>query len=162
MKMARSLWNTLSPDTRSMETQLDLAQQTIVHFMTTRVVTVGMDETLANVRGIFQTFPFHHLMVVEQGKLVGIISDRDLLKAVSPYVGTLSETTRDLATLSKRAHQIMSHHLIVASVTTTLQDAAELMITKKVSCLPVVSSDGSLLGLITWKDLLKGFLNFVP
>ena len=145
-----------------MESELDLANQSIVHFMTTRVVTVGMDEPLASVRLIFHKSPFHHLLVVEQGKLIGIISDRDLLKAVSPYVGTLSETTRDLATLSKRVHQIMSRQPITVRVTTTLQEAAALMIKKGVSCLPVVSADGALLGLLTWKDLLKGFLNYVP
>ena len=142
--------------------QIELAQQSIAHIMSTRVVSVGMDETLGQVKNIFRQFKFHHILVVEQGKLVGIISDRDVLKAVSPYVGTLSETTRDLATLSKRVHQIMSHHLITARVTTTFQEAAELMIKKGVSCLPVVSADRNLLGLITWKDLLKGFLNFVP
>jgi acetoin utilization protein AcuB len=145
-----------------MEAHIELAGQSIAHIMTTRVVKVGMDETLGHVKNIFRKCQFHHLLVVEQGKLVGIISDRDVLKAVSPYVGTLSETTRDLATLSKRVHQIMSHHLITARVTTTFQEAAELMIKEGVSCLPVISADGTLLGLITWKDLLKALFNFVP
>lgn len=145
-----------------METRIDFAKQSIAHIMTTRVVTVGMDETLERVKKIFHTFRFHHVLVVEDGALVGIISDRDLLKAVSPYVGTLSETPRDIATLSKRVHQIMSHHPITVNVITTLEEAALIMIKQGVSCLPVVSSEGGLLGVITWKDLLKGFLNFVP
>lgn len=145
-----------------MKTQLDFAKQSIAHIMTTRVVTVEMDESLARVKKLFQTFKFHHVLVVEEGKLVGIISDRDLLKAVSPYVGTLSETPRDLATLSKRVHQIMSHHPVTVSVITTLEEAALVMIKLGVSCLPVVSAEGGLLGVITWKDLLKGFLNYVP
>ncbi len=145
-----------------MEAQIDFAKQSVAHIMTTRVVTVEMDEMLAKVQKLFHTFKFHHILVIEDGKLVGIISDRDLLKAVSPYVGTLSETPRDLATLSKRVHQIMSHHPITVGVLTTLQEAALVMIKEGVSCLPVVSADRRLLGVITWKDLLKGFLNFVP
>ncbi len=145
-----------------MEAQIDFANQSVAHIMTTRVVTVEMDETLSRVKKLFQTFKIHHVLVVEDGKLVGILSDRDLLRAVSPYVGTLSETPRDLATLSKRVHQIMSHHPITVGVLATLQEAALVMIKEGVSCLPVVSADKRLLGVITWKDLLKGFLNFVP
>lgn len=142
--------------------QNDLSSQPIGRIMSSRLVTVEMDDTLSVVQSIFRKVKFHHLLVVDQGKLVGIISDRDLLKAVSPYVGTLSETTRDLATLSKRAHQIMSRHPVTIGPGSTVQEAARLMIKRGVSCLPVLTSDGMLLGVITWKDLLKAFCNFVP
>src|ERR1700690_964071 len=78
--------------------------------MTTRVVTVEADDTLDVVKQIFDAMKFHHLLVVDTGKtLCGVISDRDLLRALSPYVGTASENARDTATLRKRVHQIMSH-----------------------------------------------------
>ena len=48
------------------------------------------------------------LKVLEADIPIGVISDRDLLKALSPYIGTATETSRDVATLNKRAHQIMS------------------------------------------------------
>ena len=77
--------------------------------MTTRVVTVEVDDTLEVVKQIFDAMKFHHLLVVDTGKtLCGVISDRDLLRALSPYVGTASENARDTATLRKRVHQIMS------------------------------------------------------
>ncbi len=141
---------------------VDLDNRTITHIMTTRVVSVEMDQTLGDVQDLFARHSFHHLLVVEQGKLVGMISDRDLLKAVSPYIGTLSETSRDLATLSKRVHQVMTSQIVTVTVTTTLREAAELMMKSGISCLPVVTADNSLLGLITWKDILKGVCGFVP
>ncbi len=125
--------------------------------MSRRVVTVTMDDTLAKARELFTQLRFHHLLVVEQRRLVGIISDRDLLKAISPYIGTLSETDRDRATLNKRAHQIMSRNPITVRINTTVESATQLLIEKKVSCLPVVTEDGTVEGILSWRDLLKTY-----
>ena len=126
--------------------------------MTTRVVTIEMDDSLEVVRDIFKKVRFHHLLVVDNNRLVGIISDRDILKAVSPFVGTMSETTRDRATLNKRAHQIMSHHPVTVRSSCTLQEAAELMLARGVSCLPITTIGGEVLGIVTWKDVLRAIL----
>ena len=127
--------------------------------MTVRVATVEMDDSLEVVRDIFKKVRFHHLLVVDNNKLVGIISDRDVLKAVSPYVGTMSETVRDRATLNKRAHQIMSHHPLTVRSSFPLQEAAQLMLARGVSCLPVTTIGGEILGMLTWKDVLRAFLD---
>jgi len=127
--------------------------------MSRRVVTVTMDDTLAKARELFAEFHFHHVLVVEQKRLVGVISDRDLLKAISPYVDTLSETERDLATLRKRVHQVMSHTPITVTADTPIEAAAQLLIDKKVSCLPVVTKDDKLEGIVSWRDLLKAYFN---
>ncbi len=64
-----------------------------------KVVTVEMDDTLEVIQEIFQKLTFHHLLVVSGKKLIGVISDRDFLRATSPFLDTMSESTRDLATL---------------------------------------------------------------
>ena len=127
--------------------------------MTTRVVTIEMDDSLEMVRDIFKKVRFHHLLVVDNDKLVGIISDRDMLKAVSPFVGTMSETTRDRATLNKRAHQIMLHHPVTVRSSCSLQEAAQLMLARGISCLPVTTVNGEVLGMVTWKDVLRAILD---
>ena len=127
--------------------------------MTTRVVTIEMDDSLEVVRDIFKKVRFHHLLVVDNNRLVGIISDRDMLKAVSPFVGTMSETTRDRATLNKRAHQIMLHHPVTVRSSCSLQEAAELMLARGVSCLPITTVGGEVLGIVTWKDVLRAILD---
>ena len=127
--------------------------------MTVRVATIEMDDSLEMVRDIFKKVRFHHLLVVDNDKLVGIISDRDVLKAVSPYVGTMSETPRDRATLNKRVHQIMSHHPLTVRSSCSLQEAAQLMLARGISCLPVTTLDGGILGMLTWKDVLRAFLD---
>ncbi|MEJ2230553.1 MAG: CBS domain-containing protein [Nitrospirales bacterium] len=132
--------------------------RSIGEIMTARVVTIEMDDSLEVVRDIFRKVRFHHLLVVDNEKLVGIISDRDVLKAISPYVGTMSETDRDRATLNKRAHQIMAHHPLTVRQSCPLQEAAQLMLIRGVSCLPVTTIDGVIQGIVTWKDVFRAFL----
>jgi len=105
-----------------------------------RLGTVTMHRTLPTVQPPPKEHRFHHLLVVEDRALVGIISDRDLLKAISPNIGTLSEIDRDRATLNKRAHQIMTRDPVSVCPTTPFA-AATLMLEKKVSCLPVTSDE---------------------
>ena len=151
--------NALFIGLRNQEESSTVENQMLVgSIMATKVVTVEMDDSLQTIRDLFRNLRFHHLLVIGEKRLVGIISDRDYLKAVSPYLDTLSETTRDRATLNKRAHQIMSHNLITISKETSVESAAQIMIQKKISCLPITDSDGITLGIVTWKDLLQALL----
>jgi len=126
--------------------------------MSKRVVTVEMDDSLKTISYIFTNVRFHHLLVVEKDKLFGVISDRDLLKASSPFLNTFSEQSRDVNTLRIKAHQIMSRKLVTVTKETGLEDAVRLLLRKNVSCLPVTSPDGRIEGIVTWKDLIKAYL----
>ena len=125
--------------------------------MTKDVVTVDMDTSLKTICAIFEKRKFHHLLVVEDEKMFGVISDRDVLKALSPFLNTLAEQARDLSTLKKRAHQIMSRKPVTITKDVDLKDATRLMLQENISCLPVISLDGEIEGIITWKDLLKAY-----
>ena len=131
----------------------------ISEIMTKEVVTVDMDTTLKAVYEIFDKKSFHHLLVIEDGRLWGVISDRDVLKAISPFLNTLAEQDRDLFTLRKKAHQIMTRKPITISKETDAEDAVRLLLRENISCLPVVSSEGKIEGIVTWKDLLKAYAN---
>jgi acetoin utilization protein AcuB len=97
--------------------------------MTSRVVTVELDDTLEVVKQIFDAMKFHHLLVLDTDKkLCGVISDRDLLRALSPYIGTASENARDTATLRKRVHQIMSRQPVTLPPEATVTDAINLFL----------------------------------
>lgn len=126
--------------------------------MNTRVVTVEMDDTLDKVHEIFAHVHFHHIFVVSGKRLMGVISDRDLLKGISPFVGTISETPRDLFTLQKRAHQIMTRHPISIRKEATIEEAAQRLLTPRISCLPVMNDDEEIEGILSWKDLLPALL----
>ena len=111
-----------------------------------------------SIREFLDKVHFHHLLVVEGNKLVGVISDRDVLKAVSPFIGTLSEHNHDLITLNKKAHQIMNHKPITIFKDASLQVAATIMMDNNISCLPVVSPEGGVEGIVTWKDILRYYI----
>ncbi|MEZ4601304.1 MAG: CBS domain-containing protein [Syntrophotaleaceae bacterium] len=126
--------------------------------MTRKVVTVEMDDSIRLINGIFAHVKFHHLLVVDKGRLVGVISDRDVLKAMSPFVHTLAEQARDAATLERKAHQIMSRNLVTGSSDMSIVEGVGLMLENRVSCLPIVSREGAIEGVVTWKDMLNAFV----
>lgn len=123
--------------------------------MTPHVITIDLDATLERVEEAFARYRFHHIVVTEHGKPVGIISDRDLLAARSPYVGTLSEQARDTATMQRKAHQIMSRRLITARAESTAADAALVLVQHAIGALPILDACGALVGIVTWRDLLR-------
>jgi acetoin utilization protein AcuB len=124
--------------------------------MTARIVTVEMDDRLEVVKQIFDALNFHHLLVVdERKKLTGIVSDRDLLKALSPHIGSAAETARDAATLNKRVHQIMSRKLLTLHPRAAVADAVQLFLDHRISCIPIVNDEFKPVGILSWRDVMK-------
>ena len=110
--------------------------------MTRHVITISMDATLSEVQQVFEAAAFHRLIVTEDGAVVGVLSDRDLLENLSPFIGKLSEQTRDIARLNRKVHQVMSRHLRTVTPDTPLAKAGETMIRDRIGCLPVVGAGG--------------------
>jgi acetoin utilization protein AcuB len=129
----------------------------VADLMTTRLVTVGFDDTLETVREIFSEATFHHLLVVEEGELQGVVSDRDLLRALSPFIDSVVETQRDAGTLNKRVHQIMSRKPITLTPDAEVAEATRLLLAHGVSCIPVVDSESRPVGIVSWRDILRAY-----
>lgn len=113
------------------------------------------DDRLSVVKEIFDRLKFHHLLVVENGRLQGVVSDRDLLRALSPFIGTLAETNRDINTLERRVHQIMTRKLVTLTPEASVRDAIDVFLTHGISCLPVVDAQNRPVGIVTWRDVLR-------
>lgn len=127
----------------------------IKRFMTPDPVVVGMDDSLARLRDIFERHQFHHVLVVEGHKLVGVVSDRDYLKAISPNIGKEIATEKELATLNKRVHQIMTHKPIVVYANDSIQKAINGFREHNISCLPVLDASERVVGILSWRNLLS-------
>ena len=131
-------------------------EYTVADLMTRRVITIGMDDTLRRAKQLFEEHRFHHLVVVEKSKAAGVISDRDLLKHLSPFVGVATrERDQDTATLNRRIHQVMTRALVSVLPEATVVEAARHLIAHNVSCLPVIDEAGKLRGIVTSRDLLR-------
>ena len=129
----------------------------VAQLMTEDLVTVLMDDELDTVRAIFETKKFHHLLVVDENcsKLYGVISDRDLLKALSPKVFTKVATQEELACLSIKVHQIMTRKPVTLHEDDDLRMAIALFDQFGLSCLPVLNDEGRPIGILSWRDIIK-------
>ncbi len=127
----------------------------ITEVMTKRIVTVSMDDSLKVAKDIFDNVKFHHLLVVQVEKLEGVLSDRDLLKAMSPYLGSAAESNRDRSTLDRKIHQLMTRKPVTLNESATLADAIEVFNTQRFSCIPIIDDHDVPVGIVTWRDVLR-------
>jgi len=124
--------------------------------MTRDVVCVDMDFTLGKAIELCSEKRIRHLPVLDENhRLAGIVTDRDLRYYCSPRLGTLSENNADRESLERHVHQIMVRRVVCTTADTTLPEAAQLMLTNRVGCLPVVDSGRHVIGIITTSDLIR-------
>lgn len=122
--------------------------------MSTHLITLVADETVSLAENLLQAMEARHLPVLGEGdRLVGIVSDRDLLRAAASTAAGLHEEDARAFKRQIPVSEIMSRSITVAQPQTLLLDAAKLMRANKISCLPVVH-DELLVGLLTESDLL--------
>lgn len=128
----------------------------ISEIMTPNPITIRLDTSIRQIGALFRRFGFHHLLVLDENeKLIGIVSDRDYLKVLSPFIDTYSERDRDTDILNRHAHSIMSHHPKSGHPELTLAEANHFFVVNKVSCLPIVDHDNKIVGILTQRDILK-------
>lgn len=123
--------------------------------MSTNIVTVGLDDTLARVHQLFSEHGFHHVLVVENGRLQGVLSDRDLLRTARPFLGRTTALEADQLALSIPARDVISRSLVTTTADTSIPEAARAMLRENVTCLPVVAEDGQVEGIVTVRDMLR-------
>ncbi len=136
-----------------------IANFIVGEIMSERVAVLEFDDNLLTVQGIFNKVKFRHLPVVEpDGNIIGILSDRDFLRMVSPFLGTVNEQTRDKEIMTRKVGTIMTRNPVCANVNTSILETIHLMNAHKISCLPIVERGGMrLLGIVTWKDIVRAF-----
>lgn len=127
------------------------AQDIMIH----DVICVDVDACLPEVKAVMEQNGFHHLPVVENEQLVGIISDRDLLRMISPFINSLSEQQRDIETLNHAAHQVMTRQPVTAKVDSSIEEIVTWMTKVTISCVPIIDDNNRVLGIITWRDVLR-------
>ena len=115
--------------------------------MTQNPSHVRLADTLATVRTIMQAEGFKHLLVVETKRVLGVITDRD----VRQHAAHLDEIVVETA---------MTADPVTVSPDTSIEEAASVMLVKRIGCLPVVQN-GDLVGIITATDLLRALLDIV-
>ncbi|MEZ4630815.1 MAG: CBS domain-containing protein [Deinococcales bacterium] len=101
---------------------------------------------------------YRRLPVVDHGKLVGIVTDRDLKEATPSKASTLSIYELNYLLSKLSLADVMVRNVITVNADAPLEEAALIMEERKVSGLPAVEGD-SLVGILTITDVLKAFVN---
>lgn len=120
------------------------------------MVTISEGDRLSTVEDIMTLGRVRHMPVTHAGKLVGVVSERDLLRA------SLSSLTQDRADAHRaflhgvEIGRVMSAPPVVIGPASSVEEAAQVMAEQKIGCLPVVDGD-DLIGLITETDVLRYF-----
>ncbi len=125
------------------------------------VITLDADQTLREAIGIFQKHHIRHVPVLKDGKLVGILTDRDVKRATpSPLAGDSIEEFNRVVD-SSRVGQLMTRNPYCVTPATPLRDAVKILHDRKNGALPVVEGD-RLVGLITTTDMLMDLYKLLP
>jgi len=113
--------------------------------MTKEPITVTPDNFLIEAKEKMEAGKFHRLPVVSEGRLVGIITDRDL----KAHVGYLART---------KVNGAMTEKALTVSPSATLEEAAQRLLKHQIGGLPVIDN-GHLVGIITGSDVIRAFLD---
>jgi acetoin utilization protein AcuB len=125
--------------------------------MSRSVVTLQPQQTLRDAIDLLRSKHIRHLPVVEGGKLVGIVSDRDVKRTTPSLVGGIERDEYDEALDTTKVSRFMTRDPITVSPGTSLKAAVAIFIEKKVGALPVIGADAVLEGIVTEIDLLRVF-----
>jgi acetoin utilization protein AcuB len=127
--------------------------------MSSPAVTITPNTTLQDALNLMHEHRFRRLPVVdEKGRLVGIVSERDLLYA-SPPPATLLNGLELNHVLSKlQIEEVMTQDVITTTPDAFVEDVARLMVENKIGGLPIVDEDNQVVGVITETDVFRAFI----
>ena len=127
--------------------------------MTKHPVSVTSNATIGDVDRLMKKHKFHRMIVIDNGKLVGYLSDRDIVR-VTPSPATSLSKFEIRSLLDKLSvKDIMKTKVVTVSEDATIEEAALIMYQHKVGGLPVISQVGAVVGIITATDILKTFVD---
>jgi CBS domain-containing protein len=133
----------------------------VLDYMSDKVVSIPLGETLQLAEDIMTLGNIRHLPVVEAGLLVGVVSQRDLLRSSLTTLLEHADSDRKFFLESVKVSEVMNSLVRTIHPDAPLADAAHEMLEHKIGCLPVVSKEKKqeIIGLITEADILQAFLD---
>ena len=117
-------------------------------------VTLKPEDTLDLANDVISLGRIRHIPVVEEGRLVGIVTERDLIGAAASQIFGLKQKSKSALLKSVLIKEVMKKRVVTAAPDTPIREVAHLMAEKKIGCVPVVSA-GAVVGLVTTTDILR-------
>jgi acetoin utilization protein AcuB len=128
-------------------------------WMTRDPVTITDETSMMKAILLMKQHRFRRLPVLHQGKLVGIVSDRDLKEASPSKATTLDVHELYYLLAELQVKEIMTRNPITVSLEDTVEHAAQLMLEHTISGLPVVDEKGDVVGILTQSDVFRAFMH---
>jgi acetoin utilization protein AcuB len=132
----------------------------VEELMTSQVFTVDTHDMIDRVFFLIHYEKVRHIPVLEKGKVVGMVSDRDMYKALGPKSNSNAiegnKAGTELHVVPKKVQNIMRRGIISISPETLASEAASLMADNKIGALPVIKN-GKLVGILSSTDILRVF-----
>lgn len=138
------------------------AAMTVSELMTTDVVTLTEDETLAHAQRCMARGRIRHLPVTREGALVGLITHRDLLAASFSIFAEVDASEQRRIFDTVRVVEAMHRDVVSVSPGLAVSKAARILLENKYGCLPVVDDDQQLKGIVTEADFLRLTVQLLP
>jgi CBS domain-containing membrane protein len=128
---------------------------TVSELMTRDVVSLAEDDNLLNLLSTLQALRFRHLPVTASNRLVGLVTERDLLAASTSSLLPHRTSSDHLLQQRFSVRDIMVRNVVTASPETSISDAAELLLKHRFGCLPIVDAENELVGIVTSSDFIR-------
>ena len=131
----------------------------VKHWMSKQVITIDANDSMNNAIHLLKKHNIKMLPVMKQGKLVGIVTDRDL-KSASASEATSLEIHELLYLISKiKIKEIMTKNPITVPLDYTIEETAEILLKHKISGVPVIDHFGDIVGTITQNDIFRTIIS---
>ncbi len=131
----------------------------VKEWMSRDPVTITDETSMMKAILLMKQHRFRRLPVLHQGKLVGIVSDRDLKEASPSKATTLDVHELYYLLAELQVKEIMTRNPLTVSPEDTVERAAQLMLEHTISGLPVVDEKGDVAGILTQSDVFRAFMH---
>lgn len=131
-------------------------------WMTADPISIPMSTNLPKAHQLMKDHNVRRLPVVEDGKVVGIVTLGDVREAGPSGATSLSIYELNYLLANLTVGDIMTSNPVTLEASDSLHDAAEIMLTKKIGGLPIVDDDGHLVGIITESDVFRAIMEIFP
>ena len=127
----------------------------VSNWMSKDVISVDVNDSMQTAIALMRTNGIRMLPVMKKGKLVGVVTDRDLKRASASDATTL-DVHELLYLISKiKIQEVMTRNPVTVPQNYTIEETAEVLLKNKISGVPVVDQNGDLVGTITQTDLFR-------
>lgn len=170
-KLSQTLETTACKDSTDTAALTAWTDRTVSRIMTDHPFCLGLNDTLEKAISLLKKKDFRHVLITDKNnRLVGIVSDRDILRYL-PYADTRSgfkpkcfrdrlfSIPQDTPGMDVPLAHIMQWELVCITDDCSVADAAKKLQSEKISCLPVLDADRKLCGIVTATDLMRVLLN---